>query len=357
MLTYPCRCGATLFFENVRCLACGRDCGWCDACRRVVAVEPTDNGAWRCAGQGCGATLAFCKNRTQYDACNALVDSPGSFCRSCQATTLAPNLDDPELLGRWRAMETAKRRLLYGLDTLGIGWEASNPPLTFRFPADTADEHHTTGHQDGVVTINLKEADSVERERARQRFGEPHRTLIGHLRHEASHWLWQVFVQGQREGEFGFVFGDHNRPPYAEAMPRYYEQGPPDDWQERHISRYAASHPWEDFAETAAFYLDMRAVLETVAHQFGYHPPAGDDAGALLATYQQLGVGLNEVNRALGLTDALPEVVSKRVADKVAWVHELLSQNTPAWPNGAGTGRAPAPAAGPSRRGAAGPGR
>lgn len=325
MLTYPCRCGATLFFDNVCCVACGVDCGWCDACQRVVPIEPAGDGDWRCGGQGCGAAVSLCDNRTRWDACNALVAGSGIFCRSCQSTTLAPNLYDDTLRDHWRGMEAAKRRLLYGLDRLGVDWETSEPRLTFRFPADTADRHYTTGHENGVVTINLKEADAVERERVRQRFAEPHRTLIGHLRHEASHWIWQVLVQGRLDEEFAQAFGAPDDPPYADAMPRYYDQGPPDDWQDRYISRYASSHPWEDFAETTAFYLDMRSVLETAAQHFRLGLPQDGDCGPLLAAYQRLGVGLNEVNRSLGLTDALPEVVSPAVAEKVAWVHGVLA--------------------------------
>ena len=46
-------------------------------------------------------------------------------------------------------------------------------------------------------------------------------------------------------------FGDE-REDYGAALERHYAEGPPADWDQRHISPYAAAHPWEDFAETWA---------------------------------------------------------------------------------------------------------
>ena len=45
---------------------------------------------------------------------------------------------------------------------------------------------------------------------------------------------------------------------------RHYADGAPPDWQARHISAYAASHPWEDWAETFAHYLHITDTLEMV---------------------------------------------------------------------------------------------
>ena len=55
-----------------------------------------------------------------------------------------------------------------------------------------------------------------------------------------------------------------------------YENGPPPAWAERHISAYASSHPWEDWAETWAHYLHIVDTLET-ADAFGLRvrPKAG----------------------------------------------------------------------------------
>ena len=49
-------------------------------------------------------------------------------------------------------------------------------------------------------------------------------------------------------------------------LDRHYEQGPPDNWREAYISAYATMHPWEDWAETWALYLDITSVLDTAAN-------------------------------------------------------------------------------------------
>ena len=51
-----------------------------------------------------------------------------------------------------------------------------------------------TGHANGVITINLAEADDAERERRRQQMGELYRTLLGHFRHEIGHYYWDRLI-------------------------------------------------------------------------------------------------------------------------------------------------------------------
>ena len=45
-----------------------------------------------------------------------------------------------------------------------------------------------TGHADGVITVNIAEADDAEREKRRVSMHEPYRTLLGHFRHEIGHY-------------------------------------------------------------------------------------------------------------------------------------------------------------------------
>ena len=54
-----------------------------------------------------------------------------------------------------------------------------------------------TGHDNGLITINLAEADDPERERRRNHMGEPYRTLLGHFRHEIAHYYWIRLVAVQ----------------------------------------------------------------------------------------------------------------------------------------------------------------
>ena len=52
-----------------------------------------------------------------------------------------------------------------------------------------------TGHDNGLITISLAEADDAEREKRRRAMGEPYRTLLGHFRHEVGHYYWDRLVR------------------------------------------------------------------------------------------------------------------------------------------------------------------
>lgn len=320
MKTSPCHCGTTLYFDNTVCSSCDRQVGWCDACGQLAAVDKDSSTC-----MGCGVAVTPCANRSAYSVCNGMVASGAApLCRRCVTTTLIPNLSDPKNIKRWGVLEAGKRRLLYGLDTIGLGeaWREGDgsedhPPLRFKFAADVDDEKILTGHADGVITINLKEADPVHREIARQEFGEPQRTVIGHMRHEFGHYLQKRLFGDEPGPEVTALFGDPAQLEYSKSLEQYYENGPPEDWRERHISAYASAHPWEDFAETASFYLDMSAVLDTLAAQSVIVTEVPDDFDAAITSYQEAALRLNEVNRTMGLTDLVPYVVPPPVVEKL----------------------------------------
>ena len=52
------------------------------------------------------------------------------------------------------------------------------------------------GHDEGLITINIAEADSPFREKTRKEMGETYRTLLGHFRHEIGHYYWDRLVAG-----------------------------------------------------------------------------------------------------------------------------------------------------------------
>lgn len=324
MKTYTCECGETLYFDNNLCTRCKRAVGWCDACGSIAARGESGE----CLNPKCKAPTKACRNGAQQGVCNGYTADDNPLCKGCRRTKTIPDTTDAQQVRQWALLEAGKRRLLYDLQTVGITEEMLDgpPPLAFRFMADTPAQHVTTGHAEGVITINLAEADPVQREMSRQQFGEPQRTIIGHFRHEVGHYLFSLLVEGQQEAECIEVFGDHNDPAYAEAMPRYYQEGPPADWPLSFISQYASSHPWEDFAETCGFYLDMRAVLDTLRYQYPHLAPKPDASfEQMLAAYLKAGVALNEVNRTMGLTDLVPEVVSDPVIDKLRYFDRLLA--------------------------------
>ncbi|WP_231742698.1 putative zinc-binding metallopeptidase [Polystyrenella longa] len=244
----------------------------------------------------------------------------------------------------WKRLEEAKRRLLYTLDLLQLPYGTNSnglePRLKFDFKSDVVtqanqwwwslgkEERVYTGHAEGKITINLREADTVEREKARVLFQEAHRTVIGHFRHEISHYYWEMLVKGKTEVECKAVFGDHENPSYANAQKRFYKEGPVGNWQSTFVSAYASMHPWEDFAETFATYLDMISVLDTAMHMDIHQScdPSQTELTVMVSHYVKLGVLLNEMNRAMGLIDYVPEILVPPVVSKMQYIHDLLQQ-------------------------------
>ena len=346
MRQYRCVCNATVFFDNSRCLACSRELGFCPTCRQIVALLPRGDGHWRCGYASCSAVVAKCDNYSRHNVCNRCVPVAASgahslLCDCCRFNATIPDLKVAGNWEKWRRLELAKRRLFYDLDELGLPYGKSTDkigsPLRFDFKADVVPptdlwrslnkaERVYTGHVAGRITINIREADNVERERLRTDFGEAHRTLIGHFRHEIGHYYWDQLVRGRREAECRAVFGDHERPTYSEALDRYYKNGPLANWSERYISAYATMHPWEDFAETWATYLDMVSCLDTAQHVgFGGEVDAVDaPCDAMIKRYQQIGIALNEVNRSMGLLDVVPEVFVEAVVHKLEFIDQLV---------------------------------
>lgn len=358
MRTYECTCGNRLFFENTQCLSCGLDVGWCPACRSISPLLPTEkgNGAFLCGRPECQAELFKCSNYTTEGICNWClapgitpgIMTPGigggslPLCGSCRLTAVIPDLSIDGNRKRWFRLEAAKRRLLCLLDLLKLPYgraeDGVSLPLSFFFKADAipangvwrtmTHERVYTGHQDGRITINVREADDAEREKLRVDMNEAHRTLCGHFRHEIGHYYWQMLIPGQLDQQFKNTFGDYEQPAYAAALEAYYRNGPPPNWQARFISAYAAMHPWEDFAETFALYLDLAAVLDTAGHAT-LVPPIDVCAAELddmISRYLELGVTANELNRSMGLIDLVPEILSPAVRIKLAFVHHLVRE-------------------------------
>jgi hypothetical protein len=189
-----------------------------------------------------------------------------------------------------------------------------------------ADERVYTGHANGKITINIREADDAEREKLRVDFGEAHRTLIGHFRHEIGHYYWDVLVRGRREDAFKAVFGDHQNPDYDAALSLYYDNGPPAGWARTFVSAYATMHPWEDWAETFALYLAISSVLDTASHLNLLEIGPADDLATMLRHYHRMGLVLNEVSRDMGLLDVVPVVITSAIRAKLEFVHQLVGR-------------------------------
>ena len=86
-------------------------------------------------------------------------------------------------------------------------------------------------------------------------------------------------------------------------------------------------HPWEDFAETFATWLDMVSIVHT-AIGFGISQCNLNDFASTVAAYKQVGLVANEFNRDMGLLDLVPEVFNPSIVDKIRYVHDLCYHNT-----------------------------
>jgi hypothetical protein len=350
MRLFECQhCGQLLYFENTRCERCGHVLGYLPDRATLSALAPQDGQRWRplIAPE---QLQRFCANAA-HDACNWLVPATAAqaFCPACRLNRTIPDLGPPEHLLRWQRLEAAKHRLVYSLLRLGLPlvskFEDPLAGLAFDFlagPGATFQDttQVITGHAQGLITINIAEADDAERERARQDMAEPYRTLLGHFRHEIGHYYWERLVRDSLWLDaFRTMFGDE-RQDYAACLQAHHAAGPPPGWRERFVSGYASAHPWEDFAESWAHYLHIVDTLET-ATAFGLRvqPVAGRDPAltteiafdpyrqidfdALVGAWLPLTYAVNSLNQSVGQPDLYPFVLAPTVMGKLRFVHGL----------------------------------
>lgn len=327
MRSFQCQCGATLFFGSRHCVACGSETAMCPECRHVAALQSSEDGTMVC--RNCERTLRHCCNSSEFQVCNnaVLADDRQRLCRYCRTNEVIPDLNVDGNLEKWGRLEAAKHRVLYDVERIGLPLtiDDSHLGLPLRFEFKSSDnEPVSTGHADGLITIDTAEADSVQREQNRVQFGEPQRTLVGHFRHELGHYFWQSLVEPEKLDEFRAVFGDERNPAYVDARQRYYAQGADVNWQDNYISAYATMHPWEDFAETFAAYMDMNAIIATARHFERINVEATEeDFNQMCQDYADVGIVANEFNRDLGLLDLVPEVFTDPVIEKLRFIHKL----------------------------------
>jgi len=324
-------CQQTLYFENNRCVSCGESVAYRCESVQLVTLKPGDRP---------------CRNATEHDACNWLTSAADAeYCRACELSSVIPDLSDPANVLAWRRIEAAKRRLLYTLYALKLPvvgrTQDPDAGLTFRFLKSTEAEPVMTGHDQGVITLNIDEADFAFRENMREKMGEGYRTVLGHLRHESGHYYWERLVRdGGWLENFRAAFGDE-RASYEAALERHYERGPPADWNEHFVSAYASMHPWEDWAETWAHYLHMVDTLETAqSHGLTVRLPAAEKSGERVVTdrlaffdfdslnsgWNAVTLALNSLNRSMGMKDVYPFVLSPEVLGKLRFVHDLVQR-------------------------------
>jgi hypothetical protein len=317
----------------------------------MAALEKGNDDLWRAEGRG-GDERGYrlCANYEQEEVCNwAIPESdPEMLCASCRLTRVIPNLANPDNRTAWYRLELAKRRLIYTLLDLELPLmrkqEANDAGLAFEFLEDptSGDSNRVlTGHDNGLITINIAEADDVRREQQRQQQHEPYRTLLGHFRHEIGHYYWDRLIPGSPHEEgFRQLFGDE-RADYSQALERHYAHGPQAGWESNFISAYATSHPWEDWAESWAHFLHMTDALETAgAAGMSLKPERADEPAMvnpplplvserssfdqMIADWVPLTYVLNNLNRGLGLPDGYPFVLSAPVIAKLRFIYDTV---------------------------------
>ncbi len=337
MKLFACRnCGQTVFFENQLCVQCGFRLGFePQALTMLSAPSDTPDLAWRALNDS-GEEFVLCAN-AEFGVCNWLADAGNRLCIACRHNRTIPHLGEPANIDLWGRLERAKHYLFYQLLRLGM---VPGDDLVFDFLADDA-ERAMTGHESGVVTIALVEADDAERERRRALLHEPYRTLLGHFRHEVGHYFWDKLVTGDALADFRTAFGDETVD-YGVALQRYYDQGPTPNWQASFVSAYASVHPWEDFSESWAHYLHIVDTMETAASvelavnlpgesgeprwPLAFDPYRADAVEALTMAWIPLSIALNTINRSMGQPDLYPFVLAPGVAPKLAFVHQLITK-------------------------------
>ena len=354
MKVFHCdHCGQLVFFENVLCVSCEHVLAYAPDLNVVTSLDKVDEQTWRSPlARSQGRLYKLCANYSQHNVCNWTfpADDPHDLCGSCRLTRTIPDLSSVGNKKAWYKLEVAKRRLVYTLVEfeLPLKNKVDDPEqgLAFDFLADPAPgapdaKPVLTGHDNGLITLNLAEADDAEREKRRCLLGEPFRTLLGHFRHEVGHYYWDRLIRDTPHIDaFRKFFGDE-RDDYGEALKRHYNRTPAPGWQEFFISTYATAHAWEDWAETWAHYLHMTDTLETAATcgvslaprradepQLNSVPdPVTSDVSFdhLMDSWRPLTYMLNNLNRGLGVRDAYPFVLSTPVVEKLRFVHDLIN--------------------------------
>jgi hypothetical protein len=347
-------CGQLVYFENTSCTRCGSLLGFNAEKLKIESFTSIEKDLLQPVDRKESNRYRYCSNGLTYNACNWVVNAndDNELCIGCRLNRTIPDINMGNNLYLWVKIETEKRRLLYSLLALSLPLaptEPDAPQLAFDFLAETVPvlgkaEPVITGHADGLITLNINEADSSIREKMREAMSEPYRTLLGHFRHESGHYYWDVLVRNSEWLEsVRELFGDDTLD-YGKALTAYYEQGPVADWQLQYVSAYASSHPWEDWAETWAHYLHIIDTIET-AHEFGLkvHPSASDnerlqtdietnpyrtkDFRKIIQHWLPLTYALNSLNRSIGHEHAYPFVLDEPVIKKLDLVHRILQNN------------------------------
>jgi len=366
---WGCACGRPVHFRQGECAACLTPLGYDPEAGALLPLEPVASdvqapdddagaaaGLWRAWGAADNAPRFHrCANLATAAACNWLVPEQdphagaAPLCRCCRLTRTTPDLALEHGAQWWHRIELAKRQLMASLLELHLPVRSrltEDPSFGLAFDllrATPGGPPVETGFADGIITVDIEEADDAWRQQRRAVSGEPHRTLLGQLRHETGHYYWQRLVRpGRWLAPWRELFGDERKDRDA-ALQRHADSGPPPDWTQRHVSAWASSHPLEDWSETWAQYLAMVDTLglarglgleasgvELPVERYGPEVLSGSgdarprDFLMLVNRWLELTAALNEVARAMGMPDVHRRVLPAAVVRKLHLVHRVV---------------------------------
>ncbi len=316
-------CASRVYFERTACPVCATELAFVPASSMMIASRDAD---------------ALCRHR-EVIACNWTTEPDRPFCRACRLNRIVPNLSHAGNADRWRRIEQAKRRLVVDLMRLGLPIVPREDDAFAGLAFDLMSNALTfspirTGHDSGLITLDIAEADDDVREARRAALREPYRTLLGHFRHEIAHYYFSLLVENRPiVAAFRAIFGDE-RADYGEALQRYYQNGAAPGWRDNFITTYASAHPWEDWAETFAHFIHIVATLDTAIETslVGRDASIAEDAyrepdfDRLISAFRPLTEAINEINRSMGVADIYPFVLTPPVIGKLHFVHLLVQQ-------------------------------
>jgi hypothetical protein len=311
----------------------------------MLSLEGPKQHIWTASS---GKAFRYCAN-ARLDACNWLLPSEAAdehtLCSACGLNRTIPDLALAENRERWKRLEFAKHRLVYSLQRLKLPMQSGHDQaggMLFDMLAGYAENGEekpvTTGHEDGVITIDVLEGDPAVRTARRQDLGERFRTLLGHFRHETGHYYFPQLTRVVGADSFRELFGDETTD-YGAALGSYYREGPKPDWNRHYVTAYASSHPHEDWAETFAHYIHIVDTLDS-ARAYGIGLRSETDQNAAVAvdvdSYSEecfdrlwdlwvpLTVAVNSLNRSMGHDDLYPFVLPPPAVEKLRFAHQFI---------------------------------
>ncbi len=314
----------------------------------MLSLESTTQDRWAAAF---GREFRYCAN-ARLDACNWLIpyEAPAeqTLCTACALNRTIPDVTIAENLERWKRLEFAKHRLVYSLQRLRLPMENGHAreggllfDLLAGYAEDGQEKRVTTGHEAGVITIDVSEGDPAVRTERRQHLGERFRTLLGHFRHETGHYYFPRLTSSVGGPSFRELFGDETTD-YGAALQIYYRDGPKPDWNQHYVTAYASSHPHEDWAETFAHYIHIVDTLDTAyAYGIGLRSETGQDVAVevdvesyseenfdrLWELWVPLTIAVNSLNRSMGHDDLYPFVLPSDAIEKLRFAHRCIRES------------------------------